>query len=388
MKMREKFEEALKEMIPLGKEILDWMNAQPEASGHEKQTCAYLVKKLSEHGYKVTSPVKRIKYSFLAKRKNSFEKKPKIAILCEYDAVEGVGHSCGHSASCAASIICALALEATYEDFPFDIDLIGTPNEEIAGAKISMLEKGLFSSYEFAILSQMSPVNSTCFHTLAASDLNVHFFGKTAHASANPWEGINALNGVQLFFHAIDLIRPYLEPGSQISGIIKDGGIMPNLIPDKASAYVYLRANRYEQILRLKERVENCAKGSAIASENQFTTEQLNPTYAEIFCGPTTEKILGNIMDQLNLSRQETSNISGSSDVGNVNLEIPVLYPMISIGKDVPLYSKEFAECMRESFGENGMKTGALVMGKAIIHLAMHPDELQAIKEEHDSYRN
>ena len=93
-------------------------------------------------------------------------------------------------------------------------------------------------------------------------------------------------------------------------------------------------------------------------------------------------------MDQLNLSRQETSNISGSSDVGNVNLEIPVLYPMISIGKDVPLYSKEFAECMRESFGENGMKTGALVMGKAIIHLAMHPDELQAIKEEHDSYRN
>ncbi len=388
MKMREKFEEALKEMIPLGKEILDWMNAQPEASGHEKQTCAYLVKKLSEHGYKVTSPVKRIKYSFLAKRRNSFEKKPKIAILCEYDAVEGVGHSCGHSASCAASIICALALETAYEDFPFDIDLIGTPNEEIAGAKISMLEKGLFSSYEFAILSQMSPVNSTCFHTLAASDLNVHFFGKTAHASANPWEGINALNGVQLFFHAIDLIRPYLEPGSQISGIIKDGGIMPNLIPDKASAYVYLRANRYEQILRLKERVENCAKGSAIASENQFTTEQLNPTYAEIFCGPTTEKILGNIMDQLNLSRQETSNISGSSDVGNVNLEIPVLYPMISIGKDVPLYSKEFAECMRESFGENGMKTGALVMGKAIIHLAMHPDELQAIKEEHDSYRN
>ena len=388
MKMREKFEEALKEMIPLGKEILDWMNAQPEASGHEKQTCAYLVKKLSEPGYKVTSPVKRIKYSFLAKRKNSFEKKPKISILCEYDAVEGVGHSCGHSASCAASIICALALEAAYEDFPFDIDLIGTPNEEIAGAKISMLEKGLFSSYEFAILSQMSPVNSTCFHTLAASDLNVHFFGKTAHASANPWEGINALNGVQLFFHAIDLIRPYLEPGSQISGIIKDGGIMPNLIPDKASAYVYLRANRYEQILRLKERVENCAKGSAIASENQFTTEQLNPTYAEIFCGPTTEKILGNIMDQLNLSRQETSNISGSSDVGNVNLEIPVLYPMISIGKDVPLYSKEFAECMRESFGENGMKTGALVMGKAIIHLAMHPDELQAIKEEHDSYRN
>ena len=74
---------------------------------------------------------------------------------------------------------------------------------------------------------------------------------------------------------------------------------MPNLIPDKASAYVYLRANRYEQILRLKERVENCAKGSAIASENQFTTEQLNPTYAEIFCGPTTEKILGNIMDRI-----------------------------------------------------------------------------------------
>ena len=387
MKKKMNFEEALNIFMPLGKEILDWMNDHPEISGHEKQTCASLVKQLREHGYKVTSPTKRIKYSFFAKREDSSVKKPKIALLCEYDAVEGVGHSCGHSASCAASIICALALNTAYEDFPFDIELIGTPNEEVAGAKIAMLEKGLFSPYEFAILSQMSAVNSTCFRTLAASDLIVHFFGKAAHASVNPWEGINSLNGVQLFFHAIDLLRPYLEPGSQVSGIIQDGGTVPNLIPDKASAYIYLRANRYEQILRLKERIQNCAKGSAIATENRFTTEQLNPTYAEIFCGPTTEKILGKVMDQLGLSRQETGTINGSSDVGNVNLEIPVLYPMISIGKNVPLYSKEFSECMKGEPGETGMKNGALVMGNAIIYLAMHPLELSSIKEEHDCYR-
>ena len=389
MRQNRSFAETLASYLPLGRQILDWMNAHPETSGHEKQTCTYLVNLLREHGYEVTSPVKRIKYSFHASRpENRSSSKPKIAVLCEYDAMDTEGHSCGHSASCAAGIITVLALEDAFDDFPFQLDLIGTPNEEISGCKIAMMEKGVFSGYECAILSQMSSVNYPCFQTLASSDLVVHFYGKTAHASVNPWEGINALSGVQLFLHAIDLLRPCLFPGGHVSGIIREGGTIPNVIPDKASAYVYLRANRYEELLTLKERIQNCARGAAIATENQYTTEQANPTYAEVFCGSTTFRLISDVMDNLHLPVADRIAVNGSSDVGNLNLEIPVLYPLISIGGQAHLYSPEFAREIAGEHGYTGMEHGAQVMGNLLLRLAESPDLLSQIKAEHQNYRS
>ena len=389
MKQNRSFSEVLEQYLPLGQQILDWMNAHPETSGHEKQTCTYLVNLLRKYGYEVSSPVKRIKYSFHAhKPERSGVAKPKIAVLCEYDAMDTEGHSCGHSASCAAGIICALALEDAFKEFPFQLDLIGTPNEEINGCKIAMMEKGVFSGYECAILTQMSSVNYPCFQTLASSDLVIHFYGKAAHASVNPWEGVNALNGVQLFFHATDLLRPYLLPGSHVSGIVQDGGTIPNVIPDKASAYVYLRANRYEQLLSLKERIENCARGAALATENKYTTEQMNPTYAEVFCGSTTFHLISTVMKELQLPVADQITVSGSSDVGNLNLEIPVLYPLIATGGQAPLYSPEFAREIAGDPGYTGMKHGAQVMGNLLLRLAEDPDLLCQIKEEHQKYRS
>ncbi len=389
MKKIQPLNQTIEKFLPLAQKILDWMNQNPEISGQEKKTSAFLVKLLREQGYKVTSPIKRVKYSFLAKRPEDLNsKKPKVAILCEYDAVEHLGQSCGHSASCAASILCALALENSYEDFPFQLELIGTPNEEVAGGKIALLAKGVFDSYDFAILTQMSPTNKPCFQTVASSDLILHFYGKTAHASVNPWEGVNALNGVQLFFHAIDMLRPHLEPGNQVNGIIQDGGLIPNVIPQQSSAYVYLRANRYEQILQLKKRIETCAKGAAIATENKYDTAQLNPTYAEVFNGRTSSHLVCQVMEELHMECDTLEPIIGSSDVGNVNLTIPVFYPMISIGENVPLYSKEFSECLKGIPGQTGMKNGAMVMSKIIEHLAFHPEKLEQIKKEHTAYRN
>ena len=140
-----RFDEILNKYKPLGQRILDWMNENPEVSGNEKKTSEFLINILKEQGYKIVSPRARMKYSFYATKEEKSELNlPKVAIICEYDAMEDIGHGCGHSASCAASIICALAMEETYKDFPFQIDLIGTPDEEIGGGKIKMMEHGAF----------------------------------------------------------------------------------------------------------------------------------------------------------------------------------------------------------------------------------------------------
>lgn len=381
-------EQAIAKYLPLGESILSWMNAHPEVSGQEKQTSAFLVHLLRTHGLQVTSPIKRIRYSFLAKfQQNEHSTKPRIAILCEYDAMEQLGHSCGHSASCAASIVSALALQEAFPDLPFQIELIGTPNEEIAGGKIALLTKGIFDCYAFAALTQMGPQDQPCFQTLAASDLIVHYYGQAAHASVNPWEGINALNGVQLFFHALDMLRPHLAPGSQVNGIIRDGGQIPNVIPDQASAYLYLRAQHYHQILQLRQRIENCVRGAATATETKSSTEQLNPTYAEVFCSKSATELVTQIMHSLSCNPQSPQIISGSSDVGNISLSIPVFYPMISIGEPAPLYSAEFAQHINGEPGKRGMKNGVSVLAHLIVYLAEHPMVWQTIAQEHAQYR-
>ena len=136
----------------------------------------------------------------------------------------------------------------------------------------------------------MNNVNQPSFKNLASSDLVINYYGKAAHASVEPWKGANALNGLQLFFHATDMLRQVLEPDDQIQGVILEGGVIPNQIPAKAVGYIYLRAATIEKLKHLQNRVINCARGAAIATETTYDTAQMTPTYAELFLGkkPTT----------------------------------------------------------------------------------------------------
>lgn len=384
------FEKALNKYKNLGQEILDWMNENPEISGNEKKTCEFLIGILKKHGYKITSPRARMKYSFSACQEEKIkENLPKVAIICEYDAMPEIGHGCGHSASCAAGIICALAIKETYPKFPFQIDIVGTPDEEVSGGKIKMMEHGAFDEYEFAIVIQANSKNQPYFRTLASSDMLINFYGKQAHASINPWEGVNALNGVQLFFHALGMLRLNLKPGDDVQGVILDGGKTPNVIPSKATAYVYLRARTINRLLELKRKVEKCAEGCAMAVENKFDYSQKNPDYAEVFVGETEKEIVCEAMDELNLNWSYADEPRGSSDIGNLDTMLPIFTPVISTGReDIKLYSSEFAELMKGREGTYTMITGAKVMGKIITKIADNSKILEKIKEEHREYRN
>ena len=123
------------------KALADYLTEHPEISGEEKESCAYITKFLKEVGYEITTPYAGMPHSVLAgdKEKKEFQG-PKAAFLCEYDALPEVGHACGHSYSCAVSILGALALREAYPDLPVRIDLIGTPGEEFVGGKCYMTE--------------------------------------------------------------------------------------------------------------------------------------------------------------------------------------------------------------------------------------------------------
>ena len=382
--------EDLKKYYEEGWQIATWLNDHPEVSGQEKESSRYLIDMLKKRDYRVESPCQGVKYSFRAvsKRKGR-KKKPKIAVLCEYDSIEGLGQACGHSLSCAASIICANALNELREDLPFQLDLIGTPGEEVHGGKISLLQKGVFNEYECAVIAHMNNVNQPSFKNLASSDLVINYYGKAAHASVEPWKGANALNGLQLFFHATDMLRQVLEPDDQIQGVILEGGVIPNQIPAKATGYIYLRAATIEKLKHLQSRVINCAKGAAIATETNYDTAQMTPTYVELFLGDTAHDMICDIMSEEKMEWEEQQKPAGSSDIGNVDQVIPVFHPMISLGhREIALYSKEFGELVKSESGRLAMEQGARVIIRIIERLAEEPELFDRIRREHEEYRN
>ncbi|MFI3226884.1 MAG: peptidase dimerization domain-containing protein [Clostridia bacterium] len=374
--------EQLEKNLEIGNSIFEFLNNNPENSGQEKKACKFLTKLLSEQGYIITSPYKGVKYSFKA-TKNNKNNRPKVAIICEYDATEGLGHACGHSSSSAASIMTALSFD---DKLPFDLDIIGTPNEEVLGGKIQLLQNSAFSEYDMAIMAHMNASNQLYFNTVASCDLYVSFFGKAAHSSINPSSGINALNGVRLMFSALDMMSSSLEMGQSIEGIVKDGGKIPNMIPKKASAYIYLRASNINSLNKLKERVIECIKGVAKATETTNNTTQNCPEYAEFLVVDTNKELVSQVFSELNMPWVEQNFKAGSSDIGNLSFKIPVIHPMIAISHDEnapALYTEEFANQIHGENGRFGMINGANVLYKIVAKLAEKPELMKIIAFEH-----
>lgn len=368
-------------------ELSNYLSDHPEVSGEEKESCLYVVNFLRNKGYDVTTPYVGVPHSFLAVKKR--ENRPKIALMCEYDALPEIGHGCGHSLSCAISILAALILEKAFPDFPFQVDIIGTPAEEIGGGKILLADNGAFDGYEFAAMAHMSGQNISKLKVLASCDMEVTFHGKSAHASAEPWEGKNALNGVQLFFHALDMMRQHLTPDCQMHGVITNGGIFPSIVPEEATCYLYPRAGSMKNLNKLWDKMENCAKGAAMATETTCEVKMLYNKYGDLYISPTAETMLDEVFEQFGLPYSHQENGLGSTDAGNVDQLIPVFHPMVKIGNDpeIKMHSKEFADLMKSEEAETALLNGGKIVAGICTSMAYGDGYFEKIKAEHKKYR-
>lgn len=370
------------------KSFADWITDHPEISTEEKETSEYIVRYLRDKGYIVEVPFCNVPYSFKAVKSGKIENKPKVAILCEYDALPEMGHACGHSLSCAISVLTALAMEDAFSDFPFQLDLIGTPDEELTGAKGMMAEEGGFDEYEFAIMAHMGPVNIVYERALACNDLLVTFRGQSAHASEAPWLGKNALNATLLFMHALDMMRQHLEPNCQIHGVIQNGGAVTSIVPDESTSYFNPRAGSVKSLRTLNEKMENCAKGAAIATETTYEIKQLYRIFYDVFNSPQSIAVAENVFKELGLPYSMKPFPSGSTDLGNVDAVIPIFQPYIAVGDGVTeTHNPGFTKFIREDKAIDSLINGANVLCGILCSLAFDPDSWNEIKRIHHEYR-
>lgn len=372
------------------RELSNYITEHPEVSGQEKDTSRYIVAFLEKEGYEVEYPCCGVQYSFKAVDPQQ-KGKLKVGLMCEYDALPEIGHACGHSMSGSISILVALALRDAYPDFPFQVDLIGTPDEEEGGGKILLMHAGAFKGYEFAAMAHMGQQNLPYDNILASTALEFTFHGTAAHASEEPWNGVNALNATQLMMHAFDMMRQHLTRDCQIHGIITQGGVAANIVPDKSVSVFYPRANSYKKLVKLCEKMKKCAEGAAMATGTTVDVEQLGEAYTEIYSGTETISFVRKIFEDMDLSYDEKINPSGSLDSGNVSLQIPVFHPYVALinGKnDAGVHTKEFVTVMQSEDSNYGMLNATKILCNIVAALAFRQDTLALIQEQHHNYIN
>lgn len=380
-------EEVVKQIEALKDEIIelsDRIHKNPELGFEEYKACGWLTEMLLEHGFEVEKGVAGLKTAFRASFTGSKES-PKVALLAEYDALPEIGHACGHNIIAASSVGAAVALSKL--NLPGTVVVLGTPAEEGGGGKIIMIEGGAFKGIDVAMMIHPSDQNLILRGSLAIKEIRMKFRGKLAHAAAEPEKGINALDAVIQTFNNINALRQHLTEDVRIHGIITHGGVKPNIVPDYAETYFYVRALDDNYLLGVLEKVKNCAKGAALAQGAKvefeigrgYKSRKLNHTLAEIF--KTNLLALGVKPD-----RPPEYGGMGSSDIGDVSHVVPAIHPYISITEgELPGHSREFAEAACSERGHQGLIIGAKALAMTAVDLFTDQELMNKVKAEFES---
>jgi len=309
---------------------------------------------------------------------------PGIAILAEMDALPGVGHACGHNIIAAAAIGAALALHHVLPPDAARVIVLGTPAEELGIGKVELIKAGFFQDIDFAMMVHPSSKRQVIKGYLGLAKIRFAFFGRAAHAAAYPEEGINALDGVIQTFNGVNALRQQLREDVRIHGIITDGGVVPNIIPEKAACYFYVRADDLAEVARVRERVIACAEGAARASGCRLEVTADGSPLAPLkinraFCDLYSAQLA---YLELTEAKAPADKNKGSSDIGNVSQVVPTIHPHVPIGAGLHIHGAEFARATVSMMGKMAVLEGAKAMALTALDLATSSELRERIADE------
>lgn len=366
--------------IALSDDIAD----HPEIGGQEIESSRKMVRFLREGGFEVEYPFMGIDTAFIGK-KGKAGKGGRVALLAEYDALPVMGHACGHNLHGTMSLLAGLALEPLIDELDCELWVVGTPAEENDGAKVKMAEKGAFDGLDLALMihSWGGETFVPC-ESLAMDAIEFTFHGKAAHAAGMPWEGKNALNGVQLLFHSVDMLRQHVKPEVRMHGIVTSGGVAPNIVPETAKAFFYFRAPRRNDLNRIVEQVTNCARGAALATGTKVEWENIEISFNDMLPNPSGEAAMTDVFRELGVPLVPSPGVMGSSDVGDVSYRCPALQPQMDVtgGEHIAVHTREFARAVKADAAHKALATGAKALGRMALKTFLDPELQRRMKEE------
>ncbi len=403
-----------------------WEFAEP--GYQEVRSSKLLADRLEKSGFRVERGVAEIPTAFVA----SFGKgEPVIGILGEFDALPGIsqqdvperlpregtgyGHACGHHLFGAASMSAAIAVAEQMRagQLAGTVKFYGCPAEEGGSGKAFLVRAGLFDACA-AVLhwhpsSRNTAGDASCLSRIA---VKFRFKGNAAHAAGAPEQGRSALDAVELTAHASELLREHTPDLTRIHHVITSGGEAPNVVPEFAEMFYYIRHPQAEVVRELYPRLLKCAQAGALATDAKLEVIELGGTM-EILPNETLAEIaLKNLRELCDLKytdddqqfalriqatlskpaplasitevRDSSGEVSkGSTDVGDVSWVVPTAgFTTACYVPGTPAHSWQAVAAGGRSIGRQGMNLAARVLAATAWDLFQQPETLAAAKEE------
>ena len=415
----------------------------------EDKSSRLVAEKLREHGFRVEHGVAGMPTAIYAEWG---EGKPVIAAQGEYDALpgisnklvpwkeplveDGMGHGCGHNVHGTSALAAASAVRYVLEEEGLEgtIRFYGTPAEENFGGKVYMAMEGLYDDVDACISHHPSSMNvASLSSSNATNSARFHYYGKTAHAAGNPEMGRSSLDAVELMNIGVNFLREHVIEKARIHYVIEEGGGQPNVVPDYARSWYYIRAPRRDQVDPLFERIKKIAEGAALMTGTELKIDHDGGLYNVIPSRALSEVVTANMREvgapeyteeELEFAAKiaesfpkkskidglrkrkvpdwekyvdvdlvtdildpwdEGETSAGSTDVADVSWVTPAIeFSTVCNVLGAPGHSWQFVACSGSSIGHKSLMFAAKTMAGSILDLMTKPELLEKIKAEHE----
>jgi aminobenzoyl-glutamate utilization protein B len=365
-------------------------------------------------GFKVTKGVAEVPTAFIAEYGSG---KPIIGVLGEFDALPGLsqkaqatkeallkdapGHGCGHNMFGAGSLGAALAIKELIAagKLKGTIRFYGTPAEEDLAGKVYMARAGLFDDLDVCLDWHPDYENKANMQSSqAVTDFSISFKGKSAHAAADPWNGRSALDAAEFFTTGVNFLREHVKPSVRMHYVYTKAGKVPNVIPDEASVWLWIRDSKRSGVAEVSERMKDIAKGAALMAGVEVEVKLNSGLYELLnneigaktlqsnmnFVGPIIyskeelafgEKIMKEYGLESNgavkpLETNKTDPPGGSTDVGDVSYLVPEITLLATTAPyEAPWHSWVVVACGGMSIGHKGMLYASKCLGTTMVDL-------------------
>ena len=382
-----------------------------------------MVRRLEEAGFEVETGVADMPTAFVATYGSG---SPVLGILAEYDALPGVGnqaaaerkpradsmtsgHGCGHNlfgAACVGGAI-ALAQLAEAEGLKGTIKLFGTPAEETVVGKVYMAKGGVFDGLDAVLEWHPGETNEVRNQAgRAMNSFEVEFFGQSAHGSADPWNGRSALDAVEMMNYGVNMMREHVRPTARIHYVIPHAGNAPNVVPDYARVWYYVRDINRAEVAKYYNRILKIAEGAALATETTHKVHLITGVYEYLLNRPLQEALQKNLElvgppqfteaeqefarslqritgkeqkgfnDKIKPLPDEPGEVKGgSTDVADVSWIVPTVgFRITTAAEDVPWHSWATTACSGTRAGRKGAIMATKVIATTGVDILTNPE--------------
>lgn len=378
--MFREIDEIRNEMTAMSDDIFD----HPEIGMEEFHAQKVLTDWLEKEGFQVERGVVGVETAFKAVYSHGTGG-PNIGLLCEYDALPGIGHACGHHMQGPSILAAAKALKDADIKEPYTITVYGTPAEESVSGKIRMIQNGCtFEELDVALMMHGGPATQVDVKSLANSKYKVIFHGVSSHAAIRPEKGRSALDGLILAFQGIEFLREHVNSDVKIHyTVVNCGGTPANVVPAYAEASVYVRSYNRAYLDTVCRRFEKVLKGAAMMTETEVEIIEEKKVDNKIPVLTLNDLVMKQAEElhapQLAPAREKT----GSTDFGNVMRRVPGTCARIAfVDPGAAAHSQEYIAAGKTDAAHDAVVCGAKILAGTALELIEDPELLNRVKTE------